>query len=143
MSGQSGSSRQVKMILNLGCLAVELHMKWNIKPFWARQAKDKTKCPDGAGDKAKVEVEEEDDSYYYISYNNITEEETLDLHYACSSPSSSCHHGDNRELSFNTSHSHSDSGSGSGYEEVQVEAEFRQREQYWSLQGEVLLVECC
>ena len=135
MIGQSGSSRQVKMILNLGCLAVELHMKWNIKPFWARQAKDKTKCPDVAGD--KVEVEEDDGGYYYISYNNITEEETLgdysgpeDLHYACSSPSSSCHHGDNRELSFNTSHSHSNSESGSGYEEVQVEAEFRQREQY-------------
>ena len=137
------------MILNLGCLALELHMKWNIKPFWARQAKDKTKCPEVAGD--KVEVEDDDDGgYYYISYNNITEEETLglgdysgpqDLHYACSSPSSSCHHGDNRELSFNTSHS--GSGSGSGYEEVQVEAEGRQREQYWSLQGEVLLVECC
>ena len=134
------------MILNLGCLALELHMKWNIKPFWARQAKHKTKSPDVAGD--KVEVKEEDGGYYYISYNNITEEETLglgdysgpqDLHYACSSPSSSCHHGDNRELSFNTSHS----GSGSGYEEVQVEAEGRQREQYWSLQGEVLLVECC
>ena len=128
------------MILNLGCLALELQMKWNIKPFWKRQAKDKSKCPADVGDNSS------DGGYYYISYNNITEQESLgdwsgpeDLHYACSSPSSSCNHGDDRELSFHTFHS----GSSSGYEEVQVEDERRQREQFWSLQSELLLVECC
>ena len=135
------------MILNLGCLALELQMKWNIKPFWKRQTKNRAKCSDVVGDNLS------DGGYYYISYNNnITEQETLgdssgpeDLHYACSSPSSSCNHGDNRDLSLRSSHSGSGSGSdlSYGYEEVQVEAEGRQREQYWTLQSELLLVECC
>ena len=129
------------MIFNLGCLALEFHLKWNIKPFWA---KNKTKSSDLAGDNVV------DDGYYYISYNDITEEESLgdysgpqDLHYACSSPSSSCHHGDNKELSFDTSGSDSGSDSGSGYEEVQVEVEGRQKWQYWTVESELLLVECC
>ena len=132
------------MILNLGCLALELQMKWNIKPFWKRQAKDKSKCPADVGDNSS------DGGYYYISYNNITEQESLgdwsgpeDLHYACSSPSSSCNHGDNRDLSLRSSHSGSGSDLSYGYEEVQVGAEGRQREQYWTLQSELLLVECC
>ena len=140
MIDQSDPSHQANMILNLGCLALELQMKWNIKPFWKRQSKDKSKCSADVGDNSS------DGGYYYISYNNITEQESLgdwsgpeDLHYACSSPSSSCNHGDDRELSFHTFHS----GSSSGYEEVQVEDERRQREQFWSLQSELLLVECC
>ena len=136
---QSDPSHRAIMIFNLGCLALEFHLKWNIKPFWA---KNKTKSSDLAGDNVV------DDGYYYISYNDITEEESLgdysgppDLHYACSSPSSSCHHGDNKELSFDTSGS--DSGSDSGYEEVQVEVEGRQKWQYWTVESELLLVECC
>ena len=136
MIAQSDPSQQTNMILNLGCLALELQMKWNIKPFWARQSKDKAKCPALTGNISEAA----DAGYYYISYNNITEDETLgdstgpqDLHYACSSPSSSCNHGDDV--------------SDSGYEEVQVEEEDRKRQQlsnlYWSLQSELLLVESC
>ena len=127
------------MILNLGCLALELQMKWSIKPFWPRQSKTKPKCGAATGNNSgDVDA---DAGYYYISYNNITGEESLgdttgpqDLHYACSSPSSSCNHGDNI--------------SDTSYEEVQVEYyEVRKRkqlsDQYWSLQSELLLVESC
>ena len=134
MIAQSDPSQQTNMILNLGCLALELQMKWNIKPFWQRQSK--AKCGAATGNNSG----DVDAGYYYISYNNITGEESLgdttgpqDLHYACSSPSSSCNHGDNI--------------SDTSYEEVQVEYEVRKRKQlshqYWSLQSELLLVESC
>ena len=111
------------MIVNLGCLSLELEMKWNIKPFWKRKAK----VDDAVED-------QEDKIYYYISYNNMTEEEFLgsssgseDLHYACSSPTSSCSHGDCED--------------NEGYEEIQQEARPRQSE-FWTIPSELLLVEC-
>lgn len=121
------------MLLNLGCLSVDLQMKWNIKPFWKKKVKAEV-----AKDSDKTK---ERDNYYYISYDsydNLTAEEykyTEDLHYACSSPSSSCSHG--ASPTEETS---------SGYEELQAVVRPVPKfvcDQYWNIGSELLLVECC
>ena len=129
------------MILNLGCLSLELNMKWNIKSLRSKKAK---RAQEGDPN-VRIKETEEAESYYYISYDSFREEEFRDLHYACSSPTSSCSHG-------NTSHEYSQDYSQDYNQEYNQEYSQEYQEigpqdhragQYWSIQSELLLVECC
>ena len=108
-------------------------MKWNIKSLRSKKAK---RAQEGDPN-VRIKETEEAESYYYISYDSFREEEFRDLHYACSSPSSSCSHGDSRQEYSQ------DYNQDSSQEYQEIGPQDHRAGQYWSIQSELLLVECC